>query len=389
MPWQETNAMEQRMRFVMESLEPGTNVAELCREYGIAESTGHKWLKRYREGGLAGLYERSRRPAMHPLAVTADMTCEVIKLRGDGEKRTRGARKIRALLLRSHCSLEVPSIRTINRILDRAGMVEKRRRCRGRGNINGILSQPKKCNDLWTADGKGWWRTLDGKRCEPLTIRDAVARFILEIQAMPTLRYEATKDAFRGCFERYGLPLTIRTDNGPPFASVLGLHGLTKLSAWWIKLGIAVERIPPGKPQYNGGHERMHLDMARDLEASPARNLQAQQRECDEFRQYFNYERPHEALGDLMPAELYEESPREYDPREPDYEYSSRMDVRKVDSHGYFWWGNRPRFLSKALAGEHVGFETTDDEELVLWFCDYCLGKTNADFSQPLGPVGG
>lgn len=376
--------MEERMRFVMESLEAGANVAELCREYGIAESTGHKWLRRYREGGLSGLYERSRRPAAHPLAVGAEMACEVVSLRGNAEKRMRGARKIRALLLRKHGEQEVPSIRTINRILEKAGLVEKKRRGRGKASLGTVLSQPQKCNELWTADGKGYWRTLDGKRCEPLTIRDAVSRFVLDIQAMRTLRCEETKDAFRGCFERYGLPRMIRTDNGAPFASILGLHGLTKLSAWWIKLGIGVERIPPGKPQYNGAHERMHLDMARELEASPARNLQAQQRECDEFRQYFNYERPHEALGDLTPAEVYEESSRAYDAREPDYQYNCEMEVRKVNDAGRLWWGNRPRFLSKALAGEHVGFQMTDDGKMILWFCDYCLGQTDATFSQPL-----
>ena len=137
----------------------------------------------------------------------------------------------------------------------------------------------------------------DGNRCEPLTIRDHVSRFLLEIRTMTTITCEPTKDAFRGCFERYGLPLMIRSDNGSPFASMAGLRGMTQLSAWWIKLGIAVERIPPGKPQYNGGHERMHLDMAMELESNPARNLAAQQRACDEFRREFNYERPHEALG--------------------------------------------------------------------------------------------
>jgi putative transposase len=385
MPWQETNAMEERMRFVMECLEPAANVAGICRDYGIAVSTGHKWLRRYREGGLQALYERSRQPTGHPLAVTPEMVCEVVNFRGG--KYTPGARKIRALLLRKHPAAEVPCIRTINRILDRTGLVEKRRRARSKGQMPSSLSSPQRCNDLWTADGKGYWRTLDGKRCEPLTIRDAVARFILDIQAMNTLRCEPTKDAFRGCFERYGLPLMIRTDNGPPFASMLGLHGLTKLSAWFIKLGIAVERIPPGKPQYNGGHERMHLDMALQLEASPARNLQAQRRACDEFRQYFNYERPHEALGDLTPAEVYEQSPREYDPQEPHFEYGCKLDVRKVNRNGYVWWCNRSHYLTKALAGEYMAFEKNDDGELVLWFCDFCLGKTNAAFSQPIVPV--
>lgn len=382
MPWKETNAMDERMRFIMECLEAGANISEICREFGVAESTGHKWLKRYREEGLRGLFERSRRPKTSPLAISADMACEVMNLRVS--RPTWGARKIQGKLLRSYKEEDVPSIRTINRVFDRAGLFDKKRRRRTEGKYLTELSKPERCNDLWTADGKGFWRVLNGERCEPLTIRDAVARFVLEIRAMNTIRRVPAQDAFRGCFERYGLPLGIRVDNGPPFASMRGLHGLTKLSAWWIKLGIFVERIPPGKPQYNGAHERMHLDMARELEASPARNIEDQQRACDEFRHDFNYERPHEALGNLTPADVYTESPREYDPREPEYQYKRDYEVRKVDSKGYVYWGNKKHFLSRALSGEHIGFQLLDDKQVNLWFCEYNLGRTDITLSQPL-----
>lgn len=247
MPWSETNAMKERCRFVIRALEPGANKSELSREFGISRPTGDKWIKRYLSEGLDGLNEQSRKPNRSPLATSSEVVCEIIRIRNN--RQSWGGKKIRPLLLKQFEQEKVPTSRTIDRILDRCGLTQKRHR-RPRKAIPDAseIVQPQSCNDVWTVDFKGWWYTGDKTRCEPLTIRDEYSRFIIDIVALRYTHTEILKDCFRRCFEKYGLPSNIRSDNGTPFAVMTALCGLSQLSVWWLRLGIMPNRIPPGCP---------------------------------------------------------------------------------------------------------------------------------------------
>lgn len=387
MPWKTRTAMEERMCFVMRSREPGANVSELCREFCISRSTGNKWIKRYEEEGVKGLYERSRRPRNSPLATSSEMVCAIVSYKHEYPRR--GAEKIRHYLLNKYDEDEVPSIATVNRVLGRCGLVQRRSKRLQRSVYEGKLTRPSESNEVWTADYKGWWRTKRGQRCEPLTIRDEYSRFVLDISAQPSTSMERAKERFRCCFQQFGQPCVIRTDNGAPFASLSSISGLTRLSVWWIKLGITPERIPPGQPYHNGAHERLHRDMAYELEVNPAQDLFTQQQVFDEWRHEFNTERPHSALKMKSPADVYRISSQQYDPREPAYEYPDGYDVRKIDSSGRLNWRNKRISLSKSLAGEHIAITQTDDDTFAVWYCDYYLGKTDKEFRFLTPPEGG
>lgn len=382
MTWRETDKMDERCRFVVKCLEPGSNVSALCREFGISRMVGYKWLNRYREGGFDALRDQSRRPKNVPIQTEAEMVCEIVRQRL--RKPLWGSRKIRELLLRDHLRDEVPCWRTIDRVMKRCGLVPITRRRRPRSYPEGLVIQPEGPNDVWTVDFKGWWLMKDRKRCEPLTIRDAHSRFLLEIAAMTKHNTDMIKDRFRVCFEKYGLPRYMRSDNGSPFAAVTSLCGLTRLSAWWIRLGIVPNRIPLASPQWNGGHERMHSDMYLEFERDPAINLYEQQKVIDVWKTEFNYDRPHEALGMKTPAECYGPSSIRYDPNEPDYVYPSSFKILKVDDNGAIHWRTRKLPLTLALAHEQVGIETLTDGGLRVWYCDFCLGETDKDFSRRL-----
>ena len=387
MPWKTRDAMDEKCRFVLECEEPGANISELCREYGIARSTGTKILKRYKEEGFRGLEERSRKPNNSPLSTSPEIVCEIVKYRE--KHKNRGAEKIRYRLVKKYGE-SAPSVRTINRILERCGLLEKRQKpYRGKSVAfeNSTRAIAEKSNDIWTADYKGHWQTKDKIRCEPLTIRDDYSRYLLDVAAFEYIRLEAAKERFRRCFELYGLPLLIRTDNGVPFATK-AICGLSKLAVWWIKLGIQLERIPKGRPQFNGGHERMHRDIALELEANPAKDLQSQQKAINLWCYDFNYERPHSALKNKTPADFYKPSQRKYDSKEPEYEYPDTFELRKVDSRGYVYWKNIKRKISKALSGEYIAFEQADEMEANIWFCDLLIAKTDLKNRLPLTPIG-
>ncbi len=387
MPWKTSDAMLEKRKFVLKSLQEGVNFSELCREYGVSRPVGWKWRKRFLEEGFSGLNERSRRPKSSSTNISEAVMCEIISYRVAHPHR--GADKIAYYLRKQLPEEEIPSRRTINRILSRVGLQQKRPRKSKQLQVERGLTKAEQSNDVWTADGKGWWRTLDGIRCEPLTIRDEYSRHVHDIAAMDTIRFEAAKERFRQCFELYGLPLVIRTDNGAPFASPLGLHGLTKLSVWWMKLGIAVERIPPGQPYRNGGHERLHLDIAQEVESTPAKDLASQQHVLNEWRLEFNTDRPHQALLGKTPAQVYRVSPRKYDAREPEYEYPSSFHIRRVDANGKLCWKNGRLFFSKAFAGQHVGLEQVDEKESVLWFGGSKLATVDSLGVYALPPIGG
>lgn len=383
MPWQQVKPMEERTRFVLCAQEPGANISELCRQFGISRKTGYKLLSRYELDGLSGIEPKSRRPLHCPDAVCADLVCEIVSIRNAHPRW--GGLTIQSILQRSCTSEKIPSARTIDRILDRCGMVEPRRRRSGRKYHPEKVIRPSATNDVWTVDFKGWWRTKDGKRCVPLTIRDEYSRYVLEIAALSEGTTEAVKSRFISCFEQYGLPRYIRSDNGSPFCAYLGLKGLSGLSVWWIKNGILPNRIPPGSPQHNGAHERLHRDIKAEIQNNPAKNLKTQQRIFDQWREEFNTIRPHRALQMDTPSSRYRVSERTYRSKLERFQYDDGFENRKVTSRGMVWWKGSEHFVSGALSRETIGLRKENEHTLSLWFQDFFLGNTDVDFSHPLG----
>jgi transposase InsO family protein len=360
--------------------------AELCREFGIARKTGYKWLARFKELGTRGLVDEPRRPSRSPLALSANVALEIVELR---EAHPRwGPKKIWRLLARTHIGAEVPSISSVARVLKRRGLV-RTRRYRARP-----ISAPDRIpvvvvegpNDLWTADFKGWWLSKDRDRCEPLTVRDAFSRRILAAKLLKRTRTEEVKSEFEALFARYGLPKAIQTDNGPPFASVLAIGGLTKLSVWWVSLGIKLIRGRPGCPQDNGAHERMHADMRIELQADAAPTLSAQQAICDEWVHEFNHVRPHEALGLRTPAEVYRPSDRKFghivlEGRPAD------CDLRPVFTGGWIKYRAQRVYVTDALRGFRVALREIGDEVHVHFF-DLLLGYFRLGVDRSVHPFG-
>jgi putative transposase len=361
--------MSLKMEFV-ERVVGGEKIAPLCREYGVSRTAGHKWFRRYKELGYAGLEEQSRRPRTTPLATAEELVLGTLEAR-EGHPRW-GPRKLH-LLLRRRFGEQTPSVRTIARILKRANKVRERRK---RSPISVIEQAPtvkaNAPNDVWTADFKGWWRVLDGTRCEPLTVRDAHSRFVLAMVACP-MTVEAVRTIFEQLFRRYGVPKAIQCDNGTPFICVRARAGLSALSAWWISLGIRVVRSRPGCPQDNGGHERMHADVCAEVQSNPAATLPEQQRLLDRWRQDFNHVRPHDALGGKTPADVYKVTERRR-PIVKAYEYPKRFYVGRVNRNGSVRFRHDDCTVGRPFAGLEVGIEVVDAMRIRFWLHDLNLG---------------
>jgi len=367
MPWKEIDVMNQRVEFVSRALKTD-NFRALCAEHGISAKTGYKWMERFKEHGLSGLSDESRRPKGHARELSEEIICEIVRL-----KKLRpnwGPKKIRAIYARTHG--QVPSESTFKRVLDRAGWVEHRparkRESAGRLFVGRQATMP---NDVWTVDFKGWWYGAPGHRCEPLTVRDEFSRYVLELRALPNAKTETVRACFERLFLEYGLPGAIRSDNGAPFASRVGLWGLTRLSAWWLALGIDLERNRPGCPQDNPAHERFHLDVAREIEGVQVPDQQAF---LDQWTQEYNHERPHEALAMRVPAEIYQKSERAYNGVTPDLDYGL-MNHRKIMPQGIINWRRQWVFISSALAGWSVGLEPIGAGKHHVWFGRLLLGE--------------
>ena len=375
MPWKETYVMNERVEFVVRALSGLEAFGRLCAEYGISRKTGYKWKQRFFERGPEGLADRSRRPHRSPSELDEDMVCRIVKLKTAHP--TWGPAKLREVLARLDGPQELPSESTFKRVLDKAGLVRHRRRRLPREQGARIEQRVRadRPNHVWTVDFKGWWRTQDSRRFEPLTIRDDFSRYILCAQATADARTETVREEFQRVFSRHGLPEIIRSDNGPPFAARHSPLGLSRLSAWWLTLGIDLDRIPPGRPDQNGRHERMHRDMACEVESSAAADWASQQASLDAWRKTYNEERPHEAIGMQVPSELYRPSTRRYEPEEVELRYPRGNLVRKVNATGMINIHSQRIPISEALQGYEVGLEPRDADRLLVRFCRLCLGE--------------
>jgi transposase InsO family protein len=368
MPWKASSVVDERWRFVRACLAGERTMKALCEVHGISRKTGYKWLESFKLEGRRGLVDRSRARKTQESAIAeaiADaLVCQRLK------RPTWGPRKIVAALADARPKTRWPAPSTVGEILKRKGLVAKRRRAQQPSPRYPLpLLQSKQPNDIWCADFKGEFGMGDGKRCYPLTISDHFSRFLLECKGLLSPSTEMVQPIFERAFREFGLPLAIRSDNGAPFASPAGL---SRLSVWWVKLGIRPERIEPGNPQQNGRHERMHRTLKR--EAPPAADLRAQQRTFDGFRHLYNHERPHEALGQKPPARLYLPSSRELPSRLPELEYPAHLDVRRINSCGSIGFNRRQFYVGTALAGERVGFEPIDNGIWRLHFSFLVLG---------------
>lgn len=376
MPWRETNMLEQRKLFILRMLDGEESFTELCEDFGIPRKTGYKWKARYLERGLEGLADMSRRPKNFREQTPNEVIFEIIRV-----KQLRpywGARKIRDYILSNNILPRLPHSRTIDRYLKRCGLVTPQPKSWRCEYSSEEIIEPKEPNDVWTVDHKGWWKTKDGKRCEPLTVLDRYSRAVLNLSAHRRKTFEDTKSRFTVLFEQFGLPLALRMDNGTPFASVHGLHRLTRFSLWLLKLGVVPNRMDPASPYQNGSHERFHRDVKRELQSEPANTLTEEQRRFDLWRDEYNQYRPHEALGGKTPFKVYKKSPRIFNSR-VEFEYPPDCELRKISSNGDFWWKMSAVRISKAMAGEHIGLEECGEPDLKVWFYDFCLGSLAKD----------
>lgn len=370
MPWKETCPMNERVKFAGEWLKDERSVASLCREYGISRKTGYKWLSRYFESGASGLGDRSRRPLTSPQAVDEELVALLVAARK--ERPHWGPRKLVCYLEQINPGFVFPAPSTVGEIFERHGLITKRRRTHRTPPFTQPFASCGSPNDLWCVDFKGHFRT--GKtRCYPLTITDACSRFLFRVEGLKKPRFRQVQKVFESAFREFGMPTAIRSDNGPPFASKAPA-GLTRLSAWWTKLGIRHERIEPGKPQQNGRHERMHLTLKNETASPPQASIGAQQRVFDLFRRDFNEVRPHEALGQKPPASAYVRSSRPFCENPPEPDYPPMSEVRWVQKNGTIEWDGVRIFVGKSLFGEPVRLEWISKSWWRVYYCSLALG---------------
>ena len=370
MPWKECSVMDERLRFVAKLLD-GESMTEVCREFGISRKTGYKIFKRYKESGLEALGDRSRRPVRYANQLPPQIESLIVRLKR--EKPHWGARKIRELLVRRlDQDVRVPAKSTIHAVLHRNDLVKGISRPRHRA-AGTQLSAGTAPNDLWCVDYKGEFKLVNGEYCYPLTVTDHASRFLLMCEALQSTRERPAVTAFEQLFLERGLPAAIRSDNGLPFASPNGLFHLSKLSVWWLRLGIALERIQPGHPQQNGRHERMHLTLKKETTRPPRTNSLQQQARFDEFVREFNLERPHEALAMKTPAEVYSASPRAYRGL-PELSYPLHDRDVLVTACGRICMHRKRVNVSQALAGQRLGIKEVDEGIWIVSFMHYDLG---------------
>jgi putative transposase len=372
MPWKKTDPMCERMQFVAAYLSGLYSMTELCERAGIKRNTGYKWIRRYEAEGLPGLQEKSRAPKHCPHKISPEI--EALLLEAKRAHPSWGPRKILPWLSRQRPDLVLPAASTAGELFKRAGLVQRKRRHRTHRHPGSAPLRAESPNEVWTADFKGQFKTQDGLYCYPLTVADAHSRYLLACAARLSTKQVEARPIFESLFRDYGLPQAIRTDNGSPFATP-AFCGLSKLSVWWIKLGIRHQRIEPGRPEQNGAHERMHRTLKAETTRPPERDQQAQQERFDRFCAEYNQERPHEALSQQTPASRYRGSERAMPERLPEPEYPGHFEVRRVSRAGTFRFKHRQLFLSDTLLEEWIGLEETEDGIWSLYFYDVLLAR--------------
>jgi len=369
MPWKECGVKDEKLKFVARLIE-GEKMASLCREFGISRKTGYKIWDRYKECGLEGLPAQSRRPYKQANQLPMQVEGMIVAIKR--ERPTWGARKIRDRLKRKYPNIKLPANSTVHAVLDRRGLVasRKRRRYKAEGTKLSFTNEP---NDLWCADYKGEFLLGNKTYCYPLTITDFSTRYLLSCEALETTKEVYAFSVFERAFREFGLPRAMRTDNGNPFSNVQAMFGLSRLSVWWLRLGISIERTEPGCPQQNGRHERMHLTLKKEATKPSGANLLQQQEKFDHFIEEYNNDRPHEALGMKYPGEVYKPSPRIYEGVQ-EIEYPMHDRVIRVTNCGRICIGRRKINFSRVFAGQDVGIRQVDDKIWLVSFMEYDLG---------------
>jgi transposase InsO family protein len=364
--------MEEKARFVFEYGQGERSMTELCERYEIARETGYVWLRRYQAEGLKGLVEKNRAADRHPNQTPAEIERMVLEKR-QAHMRW-GPRKLKRILERDEPGRRWPAASTIGALLKREGLVVARRKRQRTAPYTEPLAHADGANRVWCADFKGWFRTRDGERIDPLTISDAHSRYLLRCQAVEKTNTAQVRAIFEAAFREYGMPEAIRTDNGAPFAS-RAWAGLSQLAVWWMKLGIVPERIEAGHPEQNGRHERMHRTLQQETAEPAAANRREQQRAMERFRREYNEVRPHEALGMQTPAAVYQRSPRRFPARLPEIDYPETMLVVAVHQKGHFRWKKHEVFVSEVLWGEHLGLLPTDERWFTVYFGKFPIAR--------------
>jgi len=385
MAWKEVCAMEAIMSFVLSVKAAVFSFAGLCRRHEISRQTGYKWWRRFRAEGMEGIYERSCRPHSCPHQSSRRWAGHAVRLRVRHPHW--GPKKLRAKLAEEYGLEGLPAVSTLGRILVGHGLVKSRRRRRhGPLQVRSELTVAARPNHVWGVDFKGWFRTGNRQRCDPLTVSDRFSRCVLGCQIVARPTHQEVRICFERWFKRHGKPEVIRVDNGPPFGST-GAGGLSALSVWWLGLGIQVEYITPGRPQENGGHERMHRTLKAETTRPAAYSRAAQQKRFDAWVREFNRERPHEALGQVAPQSLYRRSKRVYGQVEPPWVYEAAWTVRRVRSSGEIRWQGRLRFIGEAFCGEKVGLVEVAKGRQQVYLRDWLLGDLHEDQPGGIAPT--
>ena len=369
MPWAVESVMDKRVCFIAASLAGEEPMTVLCARFGISRKTGYKWLGRYEDLGLAGLHEVSCARHTKTPGMAAEIAAALLALRD--ERPTWGPRKLRAALSQERPGTAWPAASTIGDLLKRHGLAKPRQRRARDPSRSYPLIEPAAANDSWAADFKGWFRTADGVRCEPLTVTDGYSRYVLACRAMPRITVAEVQPVMTALFRTHGLPRALRTDNGPPFASRTGLGGLTGFSVWLLNLDVWPDRIAPGRPDQNGRHERMHRTLGEETANPAAATITAQQARFDAWRVDFNANRPHEALAQRRPGAVYTASARAFPEAIAAWDYPADHHTRRVSGAGVIHWQDATLYLTEALKGQTVGLARRDDGDWAIRFRNF------------------
>ena len=371
MPWKEHTAVDERKAFLKAWERQEQSFSALCRYFEVSRPTGYKWIERFEVEGESGLADRSRAPVLQPHSMPAALRSRILDLRG--RHPTWGPKKLKARLEADYPDLAWPARSTIGELLRREGLAQPRPKRRRTLVNDQPLAHATAPNDVWCADFKGWFLTRDGHRCDPLTITDAYSRYLLRCRAVPKTDGANVQRVFEAAFREFGLPAAIRTDNGSPFATP-GLAGLSRLSVWWIRLGIRPERIQPGRPEQNGRHERFHETLKAETASPPQANLSRQQRRFAEFQAEYNHLRPHEALGLRTPDRFYRPAGRKFPERLPQFSYPFSCCLRRVSAAGHISWISHEIYISVLLENEDVALRGVEDGFYEVFFGPVLLG---------------